>query len=240
MYFPWVGLLEQIRLCDVFVHYDDVQFARGFLNRVQIKTDTGTRWITVPLKSLHRGQLINDTAIDNTKDWRNLHYELLKQSYRRAPFIKDMLYLVESVFSKEYPFLHQLTRQSMISLANYFGLTQNKTFIDATELQITGSGSQRLHDICTKVGATAYITGHGAMNYLNHEIFETSNIAVKYMNYRKMPYPQLHGEFTPYVSALDLVANCGKAGIQVICSEAIYWKEFARATGRKICPRGKK
>jgi hypothetical protein len=151
-----------------------------------------------------------------------------------------MLYLVESVFSKEYAFLHELTRQSMIALANYFNLTQHKVFIDSTELQITGYGSQRVHDICTKLGATTYITGHGAMNYLNHEIFEASDIAVKYMNYRKMPYPQLHGAFTPYVSALDLVANCGKEGIQVICSEAIYWKEFARATGREICPRGKK
>jgi hypothetical protein len=40
------------------------------------------------------------------------------------------------------------------------------------------------------------------------------------------PYPQLHGEFTPYVTALDLIANCGKERIDVICSEAIFWKNF--------------
>ena len=39
MLFPWVGMFEQIRLADVYVHYTDVQFSKGsFVNRVQIKT----------------------------------------------------------------------------------------------------------------------------------------------------------------------------------------------------------
>lgn len=32
MYFPWIGILEQIKLCDVLVYYNDVQFSRGFFN----------------------------------------------------------------------------------------------------------------------------------------------------------------------------------------------------------------
>jgi len=47
MYFPWVGLLEQIRLAEFFVHYDDVQLTRVFTNRVQVKTAQGSKWITV-------------------------------------------------------------------------------------------------------------------------------------------------------------------------------------------------
>ena len=39
MFFPWVGMFEQIALADVYVHYDDVQFSKGsFTNRVQLKT----------------------------------------------------------------------------------------------------------------------------------------------------------------------------------------------------------
>ena len=70
------------------------------------------------------------------------------------------------------------------------------------------------------------MTGHGALNYLNHEIFERSRIKVKYMHYQKVHYKQAHGDFTPFVTGLDLVANCGRDGFDVICSEAIYWKEF--------------
>ena len=44
------------------------------------------------------------------------------------------------------------------------------------------------------------------------------------------PYPQLHGEFTPFVSALDLVANCGRAGRQYIHSKTVNWKEFVHGS----------
>jgi hypothetical protein len=29
MFFPWVGMLEQLKLADTYVHYDDVQFEKG-------------------------------------------------------------------------------------------------------------------------------------------------------------------------------------------------------------------
>ena len=38
MFFPWVGFLEQLKLADVYVFYDDVQFSKGsFTNRVRVK-----------------------------------------------------------------------------------------------------------------------------------------------------------------------------------------------------------
>ena len=43
MFLPWVGLFEQVRLADVFIHYDDVQLPQGgnFMSRVQLKTASG-------------------------------------------------------------------------------------------------------------------------------------------------------------------------------------------------------
>ena len=31
MLFPWIGLLTQIKLADIIVHYDDVAFSKGAL-----------------------------------------------------------------------------------------------------------------------------------------------------------------------------------------------------------------
>jgi hypothetical protein len=227
MYFPWVGLLEQIRLADIFVHYDDVQFTRtGFSNRVQLKTARGIKWMTVPLRDHHLGQHINEVLIDNRIDWRTKHRDMLKQAYLKAPFRDEMLSLVDRIFNKDYEILADISRKSMLSMAKYFDLIGNKKFINSIKVTVPGSGSNRVHDICRKEGASVYLTGHGARNYLDHQLFEKSGIRVSYINYRMKPYPQLHGEFTPYVSALDLIANCGKAGADVIRSEAIYWKEF--------------
>ena len=57
-------------------------------------------------------------------------------------------------------------------------------------------------------------------------MFDDNQISVKYMEYKLTKYRQLHGEFTPYVSILDLIANCSNTGKNVICSDAKYYKEL--------------
>ena len=226
MYFPWVGLLEQVRLADIFIHYDDVQYARGFYNRVQAKTANGSKWITVPLSNHHRGQRIDEVLIDNQTDWRSQHRDALKQAYMKAPYRDEMLALVDKVFSKSATFLSDVSRESIYALVRYFKLDTKVEFMSSSDMNISGASSQRLHDLCVAVAADVYITGHGARNYLNYDLFERSGIRVEYIKYNMIPYSQLHGEFTPYVSALDLVANCGQEGASVITSNSIYWKDF--------------
>jgi hypothetical protein len=226
MYFPWVGLLEQLRLADVFVHYDDVQFTRGFYNRVEVKTAAGPRWITVPLQQHHRGQKIDEVQLNQNIDWRRQHRAVLLQAYQYAPFRGDMLSIVDNVFSHPASTLGELSRATILLLAEYFDLVGSRKFIDARLLNVRGRSSQRLHDIVRTLGGSIYITGHGAKNYLDHELFEQSNIAVQYMRYQCLPYPQLYGPFTPYVTALDLVANCGRRGRRFIVSDAVDWRTF--------------
>lgn len=227
MLFPWVGLLEQIRLANVFVHYDDVQFSKGsFVNRVQIKTSHGIRWMTVPLANVHLGQRINEVQIAPYAQWRDAHLSILKTSFSGAPYAADALQIAETVYAMEYPNLGALARASMCALANYFGLDKDTRFVDIASLKISGSSSERVLSVVQELRGDVYITGHGAARYLNHDLFELSGVSVEYVNYCCRAYPQLHGEFTPYVSGLDLVANCGPSGVEYICSNTVLWKDF--------------
>ena len=227
MYFPWVGILEQIKLAEKLVHFDDVQFSKGsFTNRVQIKTVAGMRWLTLPLRSLKLGQRIDQVQVNEDKDWRSQHREMLRQAYFRAPFRDDMLQLVDRVFSEATTSLSQIARSSMMALADYFDISSNLQTFDVADLGVPGHGSQRVLDVVEKLQGDIYITGHGARNYLDHALFERRNIEVRYMDYKRLPYPQMNGQFTPYVTALDLLANCGKDGVEFIQSDAVHWREF--------------
>jgi hypothetical protein len=228
MYFPWVGMLEQVRLADVFIHYSDVQFARGFFNRVQVKTAKGTRWLTVPLRELHRGQLISEVAIDERVDWRSQHRDTLRQAYRNAPYLSDLLKLFDGVAATPAANLADLSVASIMALVDYFGLASACSFRESRQLGIQGSSSRRLLDLTLAVGGRIYITGHGARSYLEHDTFESAGIEVRYMDYRRIAYSQLHGAFTPYVTGLDLVANCGWQGREVICSSTKHWRQFTQ------------
>ncbi|KRE88866.1 hypothetical protein ASG87_07910 [Frateuria sp. Soil773] len=226
MYFPWVGLLEQVKLADVFVHYDDVQFTRGFYNRVQIRSENGTRWLTVPTKKHPRETHIDHVLVDDSQDWREQHRNALVQCYRLSPYLEDMLAVFDDAHSRHAANLGDVSRESIMALARYFGLSENRSFTRSASLDAPGRSSERLLAICRKLGATAYVTGHGARNYLDHELFETWGIEVRYMNYQKLPYPQPYDHFTPFVSGLDLIANCGRSGAKYICSGTVSWKDF--------------
>ena len=227
MYFPWPGFLEQIALCDTFVNYTDVQYSRGsFSNRVQIKTQKGVRWLTVPLRNKHLGQRIDEVHIEMNKDWRRSQRDQLLQAYSDAPYLSEMLDIIDAVFSSSYDCLADIAVASTMALVEYFGLEHGRTFRGSTELGIAGSGTQRVFDICSLLGAATYLTGHGARNYLDHEHFEARGIDVRYMDYGLAEWPQRHGSHTPYVSALDLVANCGRAGARMLGGRATPWREF--------------
>lgn len=224
MFFPWVGLFEQVRLADIFVHYDDVQLPQGrsFIRRVQIKTPGGSAWLTVPVRK--GAHLIREARLDDSQDWRETHRKTLQHNYAKAPFVGEMLELVEDVYAQKTHSLCEMNIYAIEKIAAYFGLAP--CFLRSSRLGIGGSSSERLLRIVKKLGGTTYITGHGARNYLDHPLFEAEGVRVEYMNYRCVPYPQLHGAFTPFVTILDLIANTGREGRDVIRSDTIYWKEF--------------
>jgi hypothetical protein len=224
MYFPWCGLLEQVRMADVFVHYDDVQYARGFFSRVQVKTEHGIKWLSVPLRDQHRGQTIDECRIDHSTDWRRKHRDVLRQAYRDAPFLTEMLAVVDGVFAEDHDSLGALGRGTIRALADAFALPPPE-FLHAADLGVGGSSSQRLRDITAALDGTVYLTGHGALNYLDHSIFEERNIEVRYMDYAVGPWPQDHGEFTPFVTALDALAHLGPAGATALHSTTLHWSD---------------
>jgi hypothetical protein len=230
MYFPWLGIFEQIKISDVFVYYDDVQMplGRSFMSRVQLKTAQGVRWLTVPIRR-QAGQLINEVEIDETKPWRREHLGLINDAFRDAPFKADAVRIVESVLDAGDRQLSRLTVRGMQAVCAYLGL--ERPVVIASELGAQGHGTERLTDVLLKMGATRYVTGHGAANYLDHPKMEAMGIDVAYIDYAKLPYAQSHGPFTPYVTALDAIAHLGKNAREQLVSGSMPWREFMASHG---------
>lgn len=226
MFIPWVGLFEQVRLSDIFIHYDDVQLPQGrnFMSRVQIKTPSGISWLTAPIDRTQPHNLISETFLTSHTDWRQNHLKRLRQCYARAPFFDLMFEIANEIYSYSNNNLAAFNRHAIEHISNWLGLSTK--FMCSSDLGIQGASTQRLVELCRHCGADTYITGLGALNYLDHSQFESNRISVRYMTYERKIYPQLHGEFTPYVSILDAIANCGHGASELICSKSTYWKEY--------------
>lgn len=225
MFLPWVGLFEQIRLADIFVHYDDVQLPQGrsFMSRVQVKTHRGTQWLTAPIDRQRSGRLLNEVYFTSDRAWRHKHLNTLRHAYTRTRCHKAMLQLAEKLYANETNRLDNFNAQTIEQIADYLEI--DTPFFRSSETGVGGSSTQRLVDLCKHFDADVYATGHGAANYIDHQAFEDEGIQVKYMDYQRLPYTQPHNGFTPYVTILDAISCCGEDTRDLIQSEAVYWKD---------------
>lgn len=211
-YIPWRGFFHQVYKADVFVFYDDVQFDKhGWRNRNRIKTHQGTRWLTIPVTTqdtpLHE-TLINCVMIDNKQPWSRKHWMTIQQSYSKAPFFKDHAPLLEEVYRSPSDNLAEFNINLTIALARELGINHTE-FVRSSNLHAPGKKTDRLIEILKEVGATHYISGPAAKNYLEEEKLAAEGISLEYMVYDYPEYEQLYPPYDPFVSILDLILMTG-------------------------------
>jgi len=224
-----------MKLADVFVFYDDVQFtsntSKSFFPRVQLKTATGRKWLTVPVQKTGKfGQKINEVEIVQDNKWQASHRGQILEALKKAPHLADIMPMVDEVTTQPWNSLADLTMQTTMQIAKLLGITCKTYF--ASELGIGGSSSERVLNICKHLGATKYLTAHGALNYLEHELFDAAGIQVEYVEYDLSPYPQLHGEFNTYVTVLDLIANTGSDAPHHVQASTTPWQDMVAAESK--------
>ena len=215
-YLPWLGFFDQMRRADAFAYYDDVQFDKhGWRNRNRIKTPTGPLWLTVPVRHHGQGQpRINETLIDNASRWQRKHVATLKQYYAKAPYAARYLPELEELVNRPWTHLVELDIALSGLIAGWLQLPVPA--IRTSTLGIGGVQSQRLIDICKHFGANRYLSGDAASAYLDVPLFASHGIEVVWQNYHHPVYPQQYGTFEPYLSAIDLLLNCGDTSARIL------------------------
>jgi len=209
MYFPWLGQLNQALLADAFVFYSDVQFARGFINRVQLLVDGSQEFITVPTAGSKRS-LINQLKPDSSQHWQERHASKLKSSLSDALYFETSDSLLKYVFMHPHKDLAELSSASVKRLCEEIFPAQCPQFYDSTQFPRTSKSTQALVEICKELGASHYLTGHGAKNYIDLQLFKNEGIELEFIEYDIGEYPQHAGKYiTPYVSSLDAIARIG-------------------------------
>ena len=92
-------------------------------------------------------------------------------------------------------------------------------FIMASQLYSRGVKSKLVHDIVIELEGTIYISPKGASDYIYAEnILNKANFELAFFNYQHPIYNQMFGNFEAYLSILDLLFNCGKKSLDILCS----------------------
>jgi hypothetical protein len=225
MYFPWAGFMAQMALADIFIWLDDAQFSKGsFTSRIQIKMPNGRKWMSIPLVGQGSFQPITNLQAAE-RDWLPNHRKLLMQSLIQQPHAQVALDLFDRVMAGSGS-LCDLLISGAEAQAIHMGIKPHK-MLRSSQMNVCGSSGDRVLKLIKAVNGTEYLTGHGARNYLDHDTFNKNGVSVSYMTYDLLPWPQLHEDFTPFVTGLDLIASQtpeqAKAHLR---PTSVDWREF--------------
>lgn len=215
-YLPWLGFFEQMSYSDKFVLLDDVQYTRrDWRNRNKIRVKEGWAWLTVPVLQKNKfNQSLLETRIDNSVSWRKKHLQSLRQHYCKSPYFEKYYSQCENIYNKDWIFLVDICLATIYLIKE--GLEIETPLLRSSEMKTSGERTERLLSICRELGATHYLSGEAGGDYISKKDFSSQGIVLEYQKYEHPVYPQRYPDFVPYLSAIDLLFNCGDQSLDIL------------------------
>ena len=208
--FPYIGYLQLINAVDKFIIYDDVNFIKqGWINRNQILVQGSKQLFTVPLQKQSSFLKINETYLNQNQfeKWKIKFLRTIEQSYKKAPFFKEINQLVIDVLSnvKDGVTISSLAIKSLLKISNFLELETEFVLTSKLYNNDNLSGQVRVIDICKKEEAKQYINPIGGLDLYQKEIFYKENIQLNFLKSNYIEYKQFKNEFVPWLSIIDVM-----------------------------------
>ena len=208
-YIPWRGYFDIIHDADLFIFHDDLQYTKNdWRNRNRIKLPGGPDWLTIPAGS-NENRLICEVELQSD-DWQKKHWRLIAQHYSRAPhFASYKGFLEDFYLVRTWRNLSVLNQHLIRHISTEF-LGIHTRFADSRTYAPAGKKLDRLLDLVSKAGASTYLSGPAAKDYIDPARFAELGIDLAWKDYAGYPeYPQRFPPFEHGVSILDLLFNTG-------------------------------
>jgi len=204
-FFPWLGYLDKMSKSDVFVILDTVQYEKdSYTNRTKIKGPNGEQWLTMSIKN-NFPQIIKDVEFANYRKDRDRILKTIELNYKRAPGFNTIFPILQELMKDDW---EKLSGFNIHIIKNLIKGHHNQPRIEiASEYDFKGQSTELLVNICKYFGGDIYLSGCGAKNYQEEEMFRKAKIDLEYNEFKHPIYNQLWGEFIPCLSIIDSLMN---------------------------------
>jgi hypothetical protein len=205
--FPYVGYFHLAKASDMFVFYDDVNFIkRGWINRNRILNQGEDMLFTVPLSKVSQNKMINEISTCVDDKWKDGFFRQLSQSYKKAPYFKDVVDPVMEVFLSQYDNVADMAIASIKAVFTYLGSEFNSVKSSVCSPETKGMDrADRLIEITKKLGFSAYINASEGKKLYSKEYFSEKGVDLSFIKSELITYDQGIKEFVPWLSIIDLL-----------------------------------
>jgi len=155
-------------------------------------------------------QRIDEARISDPA-WADDHWRAIAAAYTTAPHFAIERPWLEALYRERQPqLLSQVNRRFLEAICDRLGIRTQLAW--STDFDVVGGRTERLVNLCLAAGATRYLSGPAARDYLEEERFSEAGVDLEYMDYGGYPeYDQPHPPFLHEVSVLDLILCTGPA-----------------------------
>ena len=208
-YLPYIGFFNKIILCDLFVLVDHVQFVKkDYQNRNRIRTPQGPAWLTIPVKTSGKyHQKINEVEISNSKDFRKKHRNAIYYNYKKSPYFDLLMPFFDNLYSSDINKLVDINEKIIFFILDILNI--NTPIVRTSDLIPDGNKTQMLVNMCKQYKCNTYLSGEGALDYVNESVFNEEDLKSRYRMHKTIEYSQMGEGFSPSLSVIDLIFNCG-------------------------------
>jgi hypothetical protein len=213
-FLPWLGYFDIIDQSDIFLLYDDVQFAKqSWQTRNRIVNSNNVIFVNIPVKKCNLDTSINKVLIDNTKPWKKKLLNSLYYSYCKADFFLQVWPSILDFFNRDFEFLNDFNTSFIKFISWHLGITSRFIATSDLDLPLVDNKVDRLVNLTSFLNAKIYLSTRGSYNYLlsgDAEFkFNSNNISLVFHNFMPVEYPTISKPFIPYMSILDCLFNNG-------------------------------
>ena len=158
---PWPGFWFKMVNCDLFVLAVHDQLQKHWVQRRVMMRES---WVTLPLQTSPHLIPINESLVK--PGWQDHLESSITGRYRSARHWKDRSAdLLEMIHAVDSDNLAEINHQMILAMRDYLGIT--------TEVVVTEppreKAADRVLEQLQMVGATSYLSGTGAKDYLGVE-----------------------------------------------------------------------
>lgn len=206
-FLPYLGYWQLLNAVDRYIILDDVTWIRrGWICRNRIQNHGEEQWLTIPVAGASQNRLICELELARSERvWHKLRRSV-QLAYCHAPQFAQGKELFDRILAFPEENLSLFLTNSIREVVRYLAIDTEIVRASDVEYDRTLRGSERILELCARMGADSYYNAIGGQSLYDADRFDERGIALHFVRMKpELQYPQGKQVFCPGLSVLDAI-----------------------------------
>jgi hypothetical protein len=187
-FLPWLGYFLKIVESEIFIVLDQAVPSRGansWVNRTLISLNGVDRWLTIPLDNKSRGKLPISDLKSRSSTVSEPLMNMITNYYRNEPFGSEVCTWISQFTDLMNDNFVDANLKMSLDFLEILEYKLPKIFFASSLGALKTTKTKYLIDLVKSVSGDTYISGEGAKDYLDYDLFARNDLKLEIIKFEK-------------------------------------------------------